>query len=66
MSVTYDLVCRDCAKGIWIGQGAYIYTTDDHLKTLKEFLFAHEFHHLEFGDDDRLQNKADYKTLNLE
>lgn len=58
MSDTLDLACHTCKVYLWIGQcrystpqgflaeGSYIYTTDEYIKTLTEFLFSHETHNL--------------------
>ncbi len=56
MSRTYELICHECQQALWVGQGnpgcEYIYTTPEHLQALKDFLFAHRNHRLEFGDDE--------------
>jgi len=56
MSRTYELLCHDCRVSLWIGQGrdesAYIYTDDLHRQALRDFLFGHQNHRLEFGDDE--------------
>lgn len=56
MSRTYEIVCHSCKVRLWIGQGnpgrEYIYQTDEALVSLSNFLFAHQRHYLEFGDDE--------------
>ncbi|HEX3560383.1 MAG TPA: hypothetical protein VHU19_14340 [Pyrinomonadaceae bacterium] len=67
MARTYEIACHDCKVRLWIGQGsgekAYIYSTDRHIKQLRDFLFNHQYHRLEFGDDERLA-LDDYMELN--
>lgn len=66
MSRTYDIACHDCKVKLWIGQGsgdsAYLYTTQEHLKAMRDFLFFHQRHELEFGDDEPMA-LDDYKAL---
>jgi hypothetical protein len=66
MSRTYAIVCRECKVSLWIGQGsgdqAYIYGTDEHRLALRDFLFCHQRHHLEFGDDEQMEID-DYTSL---
>jgi hypothetical protein len=59
MSRTLDLVCRDCARGIWVGQADYLYKED--ANNIARFLLAHQFHRLEFGDSQALDARADYE-----
>lgn len=66
MSRTYELLCHDCRVSLWIGQGsgdrAYIYGDDPHKKALRDFLFGHQNHKLEFGDDEPF-SMLDYRSL---
>ena len=66
MSRTYEILCHDCKTKLWIGQGsgekAYIYGTDAHRKQLRDFLFGHQNHRLEFGDDEEFHCKYDDYT----
>jgi len=66
MSRTYELLCHDCRCSLWIGQGsgdgAYIYGDEGHRKALRDFLFSHQNHKLEFGDDEPF-SALDYKSL---
>ena len=50
MSVSYDLICRDCKKSLWIGQSTRcFYFGELHtMKALNEFLFDHVHHALAF------------------
>lgn len=56
MSRTFELICHDCKTALWVGQGnegrEYIYSTPEAVTALKDFLFAHQRHKLEFGDDE--------------
>jgi hypothetical protein len=65
MSTTFDLVCHDCKQRIWIGQGHYIYKTDDDLTALEAFLFAHRRHKLEFVSEHD-KDLSDYVCVNLD
>lgn len=69
MSRTYEILCHDCKVSLWIGQGsgekAYIYGTEQHKKQLRDFLFGHQNHRLEFGDDEAF-SLLDYKSLDEE
>lgn len=40
MSVTKHIVCTTCKRYIWIGQGGHIYTADDYIERLTEFLLV--------------------------
>ena len=68
MSRTYELLCHECRVSIWIGQRnagsdrPYIYTTANELEKLRTFLFGHQNHRLEFGDDEPF-SFLDYKSL---
>ena len=69
MARTHEIACHDCRVRLWIGQGsgekAYIYSTPTHLKQLRDFLFGHQRHRLEFGDDEQLA-LDDYTSLNTD
>lgn len=53
MSVCYDIVCDDCLKAIWIGQGQIIYTGEkETMKLLTKFLYDHTGHKLRFIRDE--------------
>ena len=66
MSKTYDLVCHTCKESLWIAQSnEQLYTTETHLKNLSEFLFNHQQHSLEFGEDEKL-DCCDYMTVGKE
>lgn len=62
MGKTYELICHECKSSLWVGQKAfgatddraYIYSTDTHLKDLRDFLFSHRRHRLEFGESQEL------------
>lgn len=69
MSRTYDIACVECGEALWIAQGwikpgltleeieaatGHIYTTPDHIRRLRLFLFFHMGHCLVFEDDERL------------
>ena len=70
MSRTFSLGCHKCEVEIWIGQGndgrsqnkpdyRYIYTSDSHLTSLRDFLYEHLGHPIEFYDDEG----SEYKRL---
>jgi hypothetical protein len=67
MSRTYEIVCHDCKVRLWVGQGwppkVYMYKTDKALELLESFLFSHQRHKLEFGDDEQL-DCHEYRDLN--
>ncbi len=70
MSRTYDILCVDCKKALWVGQGRkdgikYIYRKEKHLKELEAFLFSHMGHRLIFDDDELLDGIIEYETINL-
>lgn len=50
MSVTYDLICKECKKSLWIGQTTRcFYSGEPHtMAALKDFLFDHTAHLLTF------------------
>jgi len=50
MSVTKQLVCIDCKKYLWFGQGGHIYTADKHIAALTEFLLVN---HTSGGGDPK-------------
>lgn len=57
MSRTYEILCHDCKVRLWIGQGRpetrqYIYKAEPEFTRFEQFLFAHQNHRLEFGDDE--------------
>ena len=60
MSRTYSLLCHDCEKSLWMGQGhperpesLYIYYGREHQRLdLQGFLFGHLGHRLSFEDDE--------------
>ena len=56
MSRTFEIVCHDCEIALWVGQGnpgrEYIYKTPEALQAMQDFLFIHQRHRLEFGDDE--------------
>lgn len=60
MSETYHLVCTDCEKGLWVGQGRYsgadlrVYSSEKHLTDMQAFLTEHALHPLIFGGMQRL------------
>jgi len=67
MSRTYEIVCHECRVRLWIGQGwppdrVRIYKGGERLDWLEEFLFAHQRHRIEFGDDEPL-GCQDYSPL---
>jgi hypothetical protein len=53
MSITYDIVCHECKKRRWIGQGSFIYSTPKYMERLSEFLHEHINHPLEFMRDEQ-------------
>jgi len=67
MARTFDLVCHDCRASIWIGQRPtgnpemYLYTTDQAIRNLRDFLMAHTGHRLEFNDSERVDVLAEYE-----
>lgn len=68
MSRTYEILCHDCKVRLWIGQGwpetrQYIYKTDEYITRLEQFLFGHQNHRLEFGDDEPFSMLDDYTRL---
>ncbi len=70
MSRTYDILCIDCKKALWVGQGRqngqrYIYKAETHLKELEDFLFSHMGHKLIFDDDEKLHGIVDFECINL-
>lgn len=70
MARTYEIACHDCKHKLWIGQGRqtggkYLYKTPEALLKLESFLFSHQQHRIEFGDDERLA-LDDYKDLDPE
>ncbi|MCP4354414.1 MAG: hypothetical protein GY793_02035 [Proteobacteria bacterium] len=60
MSMTYDIICVDCKKGLWVGQRDYLYNSEQHLDELSKFLHNHKNHHLKFVDEN---NSDDYKYV---
>ena len=74
MSRTYEIVCHDCKEHLWIGQSQWtpegrrlrLYTTDERIQHLASFLDRHQFHRLEFGDDEPLDIPEDYTNANPE
>lgn len=69
MSRTFDIACHDCRVKLWIGQAAegkqYIYQTERDHKRLTDFLYTHQRHRLEFGDDEHMA-LDDYKSIGVE
>ncbi len=47
MSRTYNIVCDDCGKYLWVGQGNKIYRGEE-MDEFSEFLHNHEGHSLRF------------------
>lgn len=66
MSRTYRILCHECRVSLWIGQGsgerAYIYGDDLYKKALRDFLYGHQNHRLEFGDDEPF-SLLDYESV---
>jgi hypothetical protein len=70
MARTYEILCHDCKVSLWVGQKgagqpderAYLYTSAEHLSALRDFLFGHQNHRLEFGDDEAF-SVLDYASL---
>lgn len=64
MSETYHLVCIDCEKGLWLGQGRYsgadlrVYSSEKHLADMQVFLTEHRRHPLVFGGMQELMNQG--------
>jgi hypothetical protein len=68
VSRTYELVCHDCEVALGVGQGwpekrQYIYKTVAHLDALETFLFTHQRHRIEFGDDEHMD--LDYTAIEV-
>jgi len=70
MSRTYEIVCHDCRVHLWFGQGwpgrNRMYRTDEFLDLLESFLFDHQHHRIESGDDEYLDLGDDYTPLHDE
>lgn len=72
MSRTYDLVCKECKSGLWIGQsntslerGGHIYTgIPTRMEMLADFLFSHMGHSLLFQEDQLVP--FEYEDLRTE
>jgi hypothetical protein len=47
MSKTYNIVCDECGKHLWVGQGSKIYRGDQ-MDKFESFLYNHEGHKLRF------------------
>lgn len=65
MSQTYDIACMQCREALWIAQsgigGMTLYSGEPKtMEHLREFLFRHSGHHLEFRDS---QHFDDFKQL---
>ena len=66
MSRTFDITCRDCKEYLWVGQRDHIYTTEEALSDLNEFLFKHEGHSLAFKHDmDKDENIVEFERKEL-
>lgn len=50
MSVTYNIICEECKKSLWIAQSSRnLYSGEPHtMAALEDFLFTHRGHHLTF------------------
>lgn len=63
MSVCYNINCHKCHEQLWVGQRNRIYTTDKAIESLRQFLFKHKDHDLQFNDDN---SYFDYAEFNAE
>jgi hypothetical protein len=63
MSATYSIACKDCKKSLWVGQSPRtLYSGEpDTMEALKEFLFDHMNHNLEFGRDEHISREDGWK-----
>lgn len=70
MSRTYDIICTECKKALWIAQAGggnprgHIYKTPEALADLDKFLWDHEGHSLKFVNDQTLDCEG-YEEINL-
>jgi hypothetical protein len=56
MSLTYNLVCRDCRKALWVSQDRRMYRGEGALNELEVFLYEHESHILTFIEENELSD----------
>ncbi len=71
MSRTFEILCHDCQVSLWIAQRSAgetrfrLYAGTEPIGRLRDFLFDHQNHRLEFGDDEPFA-ALDYKSLDPE
>jgi hypothetical protein len=51
MSKCYNLVCPETKKAIWVGQRDYLYSTEEHMKRLAQWLHEHQDKAIFFVED---------------
>jgi hypothetical protein len=51
MSTSNHLLCTICSEYIWVGQSDYVYTDDETVLMIAEFLEKHRGHYLIYGTD---------------
>ena len=52
MSRTFDLVCPETKKAIWVGQRDHLYSAPDRLKALAAWLHEHKDKAIYFVDEE--------------
>jgi hypothetical protein len=52
MSKTFDLVCPETGKAIWVGQRDYVYSSPEHLQRLAAWLHEHKGRPIFFVDEE--------------
>ena len=63
MSRTYDLVCPETKKAIWVGQGDYLYADPEKLAALAKWLHEHKDKPICFVDTESgLLDDIEYKN----
>ena len=64
MSTSRHLGCDTCKQYIWIGQGGYIYTAEEYLDILREFLLVdHTIGHKLVSFDEHDDVRMDYAQV---
>lgn len=63
MSQTYDIVCPETKRAIWVGQGSRIYSAPEKLELLAKWLHEHKGKQIYFVETgDNLLEEIEYKN----
>ena len=63
MSKTYNLVCPETKRAIWIGQRDYVYSSQQKLLALAAWLFDHRDKPIYFvNDESEMLDDIEYKN----